>query len=123
MVTLQLQSRAFSQSSSVIRSSLLDELQKTLQENLRALLQKLCFEEAFNGLFDFSIASKVPSGKILRQSQKQMKVNRCEIRTGGWLKRSQPKVAIQFCIGLAKCRLSFPSNNRTLDLISPDRYF
>ncbi|GFY06133.1 uncharacterized protein TNCV_3108121 [Trichonephila clavipes] len=31
-------------------------------------------EEAFNGLFDFSIAPKAPSGEILLQSQKQMKV-------------------------------------------------
>ncbi|GFX64914.1 hypothetical protein TNCV_450521 [Trichonephila clavipes] len=39
--------------------------------------------EAFNGLFDFSIASKAPSGEILLQSQKQMKVTWCEIKTGG----------------------------------------
>ncbi|GFS78160.1 hypothetical protein TNCV_1107711 [Trichonephila clavipes] len=56
---------------------MLDKLQKSLQEKFRALHT----EEAFNGLFDFSIASKATSGEIFRQSQKQMKVTWCEIRT------------------------------------------
>ncbi|GFU61393.1 hypothetical protein TNCV_3404811 [Trichonephila clavipes] len=56
---------------------LLDKLQKPLQEEFWALHT----EEAFNGLFDFSITSKATSGEIFRQSRKQMKVTWCEIRT------------------------------------------
>ncbi|GFT29819.1 hypothetical protein TNCV_4892111 [Trichonephila clavipes] len=47
----------------------LDELQKSPQEKLRALYT----EEVFNGLIDFSIASKAPSDEIHLQSRKQMK--------------------------------------------------
>ncbi|GFT16784.1 hypothetical protein TNCV_1333921 [Trichonephila clavipes] len=43
-----------------------------------------------------------PSDEILLQSQKQEKVTWCEIRTGGWCKRSQPRVAIWFCIDVAE---------------------
>ncbi|GFT22494.1 hypothetical protein TNCV_3274551 [Trichonephila clavipes] len=39
----------------------LDKLQKALQEKLRTLHT----EEAFNGLFDISIASKVPYGQMM----------------------------------------------------------
>ncbi|GFV96149.1 hypothetical protein TNCV_1871091 [Trichonephila clavipes] len=39
----------------------LDKLQKVLQEKLRALRT----QEAFNGLFDFSIASKAPYGEMV----------------------------------------------------------
>ncbi|GFW30664.1 hypothetical protein TNCV_456011 [Trichonephila clavipes] len=59
-------------------------------------LRALDTEEAFNGLFDFIITSKMPSGKIFLQSQKEMKVTWYEIRTGGWCRHSQPRVAICF---------------------------
>ncbi|GFW84859.1 hypothetical protein TNCV_681471 [Trichonephila clavipes] len=85
------------------------------QEKFRALHT----EEAFNGLFDFSIASKVTSGKILLQSQKQMKFTGCNIRIGGWCRRSQPRVAIWLCIAIANCALALSFNNITLDLRKP----
>ncbi|GFX58011.1 hypothetical protein TNCV_4047691 [Trichonephila clavipes] len=48
----------------------LDKLQEVLHEKIKDLHK----EEAFNGLFDFSIASKAPSGGILLQSRKQVEV-------------------------------------------------
>ncbi|GFV87077.1 hypothetical protein TNCV_5112951 [Trichonephila clavipes] len=74
-----------------------DKLQKPFQEKFRALH----FEEAFNDLFNFSIASIAPSGEILFQSQKQMKVTWCEIRTGGGCRRSQTRVS---CNMVLHCR-------------------
>ncbi|GFW01885.1 hypothetical protein TNCV_3028561 [Trichonephila clavipes] len=80
-------------------------------------------EEAFNGLFDFRVASKAPSGEILLHSQKEMKVIWCEIRTGGWCRHSQPRTAIWFGCAVAECGLTLSSNNRTPELRSPDRVF
>ncbi|GFV39898.1 hypothetical protein TNCV_1850351 [Trichonephila clavipes] len=57
----------------------------------------LHMEETLNGSFDIRIVSKALSGEILLQSQKQMKVTWSEIRTGGWCRCSQPRVAIRFC--------------------------
>ncbi|GFV09696.1 transposable element Tc3 transposase [Trichonephila clavipes] len=37
----------------------------------------------------------------------------CETRTGGWCRRSQPRVAIWFCIAVAECGLALSSNNRS----------
>ncbi|GFV24192.1 hypothetical protein TNCV_2427641, partial [Trichonephila clavipes] len=63
----------------------------------------------------------VPSGKILRESQKQMKID-AELGLADGGKISQPKVAIQFSIGFAKCRLiSIQQQNARSD--KPDRYF
>ncbi|GFU71883.1 hypothetical protein TNCV_1628241 [Trichonephila clavipes] len=42
--------------------------------------------------------------------------SQCEIRSGGWCKRSQPRVAIWFCIAVTECGLALSSNNRTPDL-------
>ncbi|GFU41907.1 hypothetical protein TNCV_2085921 [Trichonephila clavipes] len=56
---------------------MLDRLRKSPQKKFRALHT----EEAFNGLFDFSVASKATSVEIFRQSRKQMKVTWCGIRT------------------------------------------
>ncbi|GFW06068.1 hypothetical protein TNCV_4478601 [Trichonephila clavipes] len=82
-------------------------------------------EEAFSGLFDFSIASKASSGEILLQSQKQTKVTWCEIWTGVWCRCSQPRVrvVIWFCVAVTESDLSLSSNNRTPDLRSPGRFF
>ncbi|GFV71771.1 hypothetical protein TNCV_777881 [Trichonephila clavipes] len=91
---------------------------KPLQEKFRALHT----EEAFHYLFDLSIASKAPSSEIFLQSQKQMKVTWCEIRTGGGCRRSQPRVAIWFCIAVDKCGLALSSNNRTPDLRDPGHF-
>ncbi|GFY36375.1 hypothetical protein TNCV_3450781 [Trichonephila clavipes] len=68
--------------------------------------QALHMEEAFNGLFDFSIASKAPSGEIILQSHKQMKATRCEMMYCGWCRRSQPRVAIWFCVAIGECGLA-----------------
>ncbi|GFU86201.1 hypothetical protein TNCV_368591 [Trichonephila clavipes] len=98
----------------------LDKLRKPIQEIFRALHT----EEAFNGLFDFRIVSKAPSGEILLQSQKQMNVTWCEIRTGGGCRRSQPRVAIWFCIAVVECGLALSFNsNRTPGLRNPDCFF
>ncbi|GFV37584.1 down syndrome cell adhesion molecule-like protein Dscam2 [Trichonephila clavipes] len=55
----------------------LDMLQKALQGKVWAWHT----EEVFNGLLDFSIASKASSSEILLQNRKQMEVTWCEIRT------------------------------------------
>ncbi|GFS56755.1 hypothetical protein TNCV_2221891 [Trichonephila clavipes] len=78
-------------------------------------------KEAFNGLFDFSIASKAPSSEILLQSWKQMKITWCEIRTV--YRRFQPTAAILFCIAVTECGLALSSNNRTSYLRSPGHFF
>ncbi|GFS81290.1 hypothetical protein TNCV_1224861 [Trichonephila clavipes] len=52
-----------------------------------------------------------------------MKVTWFEIRTGGWCRRSQPRVAIWFCIAVAECGLVLSSNNRTPDLRNPGCFF
>ncbi|GFT56848.1 hypothetical protein TNCV_2522501 [Trichonephila clavipes] len=54
--------------------------------------------------------SKAPSGEILLQSRKQIKVTWCEIKTV-WCRRSKPRIAIWFCVAVAES-----SNNRTPDL-------
>ncbi|GFW78444.1 hypothetical protein TNCV_1379901 [Trichonephila clavipes] len=96
---------------------LLHKLQKTHEEKFKALH----LEEAFNGLFDFSSASKVSSGEILLQSWKQMKVTWCEIRTVDY---SLPtKSCNMVCVAVAECGLALSSNNRTPDLRSPDNFF
>ncbi|GFW02037.1 hypothetical protein TNCV_1149171 [Trichonephila clavipes] len=51
-----------------------------------------------------------------------MKVTWCEIRTGGWCRRFQPRVAIWFCIAVAECGLALSFNNRTSDLRSPGHF-
>ena len=58
-------------------SNCLISFKKPAKKNLIVLHMK----ESFNHLFDFSIASKASSAEILLQSQKQMKVTWCEIRT------------------------------------------
>ncbi|GFX07328.1 hypothetical protein TNCV_503861 [Trichonephila clavipes] len=55
--------------------------------------------------------------------QKEMKVTWCEIRTDGGCRRSQPRVAMWFCIATAECALAMSSNNRTPDLRNPGRFF
>ncbi|GFX16235.1 hypothetical protein TNCV_4704891 [Trichonephila clavipes] len=90
----------------------------TPQEKFRALHT----EEAFNGLFDINIASKAPSRELRLQSEKQMKVTWCEIRTGGWCRRSQPREAIWFCIAVTEGVLAL-SSNRKPDLRNPGHFF
>ncbi|GFS59052.1 hypothetical protein TNCV_69501 [Trichonephila clavipes] len=52
-----------------------------------------------------------------------MKVTWCEIRTGEWCWRSQPRVAIWFCTAVAECSLTLSSNNRTQNLRNPCHFF
>ncbi|GFV51421.1 hypothetical protein TNCV_3465471 [Trichonephila clavipes] len=98
----------------------LDKLQKVPMGKPRALHT----EEAFNGLFDFSITSKAPSGEIL-QSRKQMKVTWCEIRTSRIVIRKQnarseksrslfPNRLFRFRKGVTVLRSIDGSSNKTL---------
>ncbi|GFT39216.1 hypothetical protein TNCV_2897361 [Trichonephila clavipes] len=79
-------------------------------------------EEALNTLFDFSIASKATPGEIFRQSQKQMKVTWCEIRTVIQALQTNSCNIVLRC-RLDECGLALSSNNRTSDLKSPGRFF
>ncbi|GFU72808.1 hypothetical protein TNCV_3712311 [Trichonephila clavipes] len=65
---------------------------------------------------------RTPSGEILLQSLKQIKVTWCEIRTE-ILAFPQPRVAIWFCVAVTECGLALSSNDRTPDLRSPGRFF
>ncbi|GFV18454.1 hypothetical protein TNCV_4468901 [Trichonephila clavipes] len=93
----------------------------TRQEKFRALYT----EESFNGLFDFSIASKAPSGEILLQSRKQMTVTWCGIKTVWWMMNASPT---KNCNMVLRCRcrvcgLALSSNNKTPYLRSPGHFF
>ncbi|GFW19744.1 hypothetical protein TNCV_1606341 [Trichonephila clavipes] len=38
---------------------------------------------------------------------------------GGWCRRSQPRVAIWFCVAVGECGIALSSNNRTPDQRNP----
>ncbi|GFW17797.1 hypothetical protein TNCV_1133971 [Trichonephila clavipes] len=96
-----------------------NSLRRPWKYNIEKLRAALHTEEEFNGLFDFSITSKAPSGEILLQSRKQMKVTWC--RSGLFGRRcrhSQSRGAIWFCVPVTES-----SNNRTSDLRNSGHFF
>ncbi|GFU64974.1 hypothetical protein TNCV_4046401 [Trichonephila clavipes] len=97
----------------------LDKLQEPFQEKFKVLPT----EKVFNGFFDFSIASKAHSGKILPQRKNQRKLVGARSGLCGWCRRSQPRVAIYFCNAVTECGLTLSSNDGTIDLRKLGQFF
>ncbi|GFV59838.1 hypothetical protein TNCV_4739661 [Trichonephila clavipes] len=75
-------------------------------------------------VFDFSVASKAPSGEILLQSRKRCKsLGARSGLYGGWYRRSRPSIAIWFCTAISECGLALSPNNKTQDLRNPGHFF